>query len=132
MLTRLSIVTCPACGHEGRPNVKGEGAGILQAIPVVGNVFAAKDFALATLHCEKCSHPFTESLWDKRSDAIEKAKDTAASIAAKAREAVASATGRACIKCGAALVAGQRFCAKCGTPVGAVAAIDSRSAPTES
>jgi hypothetical protein len=58
-MTRLSTVTCPACGHTGKPRVHGEGPVLLAFLPVVGHAIAAKDLAMAKLHCLKCDEPFT-------------------------------------------------------------------------
>jgi ribosomal protein S27E len=74
MMTRFSTVTCPKCGHTGKPKVEG-GAGALSLIPVVGELAEIHSAANRTLHCAKCGEPLTQSLKSKFQSLQAKAKD---------------------------------------------------------
>jgi hypothetical protein len=118
MITRLSTVTCPDCGHTGKPQVKGEGHALLMFIPVVGDVIAAKDALSAKLHCAGCGLRFTDSAGSKIAAAASAGMKAATSAigAARGRFGVpANPAAKFCPACGVQTDISSRFCSACGS-----------------
>jgi len=121
MITRLSTITCPECGHVGKPKVKGEGPVLLTFIPFLGKAIAAKDAAMAELNCAKCDAPFTESHAKKVSAAAVASFRGIGNAVSAARESLSRPADpeiKRCCGCGKSLKFDARFCDGCGSATG--------------
>jgi DNA-directed RNA polymerase subunit RPC12/RpoP len=78
MITSFHKLTCPECGHVGRPEPKSAKSwSVIELIPIIGDIRTIVRDTDTRLFCSKCGHKFTDSIQDKAKNGFESAKQIA-------------------------------------------------------